>query len=56
MYKALWDSIKLPFIVKLIITVIVILAITLLLFLFVFPFVASHFPYPFGQSGTEGFQ
>jgi hypothetical protein len=53
MYRALWDIIKLPIIIKVVLFLLLFMAIVAGLFLYGFPYLAQFLPYPIGNAGVD---
>jgi hypothetical protein len=51
MYRALWNLLPLPTVVKIILFLLLFAGFVALCFLVVFPYLVDYIPYPFGNKG-----
>jgi predicted PurR-regulated permease PerM len=53
MYKALWNLLPVPTILKVLIFLLLFVLLVVLCFTVIFPFIVNYIPYPFGNKGFE---
>ncbi|MDR1448083.1 MAG: hypothetical protein LBI63_03870 [Candidatus Ancillula sp.] len=53
MYRALWNLLPVPTVVKIVIFLLLFALFVVLCFTVIFPFVVNYIPYPFGNKGFE---